>query len=171
VWCYRGGGSSRSNFSRRHDTIFRYTKGKSWTFNGDAIRIPYSAGGQGRRDASMWGRHGVSGKSYHPNPLGKIPEDWWEIPVLNANDPERIGYPTQKPVQLLSRIIRSSSNIGDLVLDPFVGGGTTLSACEELGRSWLGIDSSASAIHVSSDRLTRLGSVFEVIPFSDPSVP
>jgi site-specific DNA-methyltransferase (adenine-specific) len=125
VWCYRGGGSPKNDFGRRHDIVYRYAKSKNLTFNADAIRIPYQAEGIGRKDDSMWGRHKGTEKIYKPHPLGKIPEDWWQIDILNANDPERTGYPTQKPLALLHRIIKASSNEGDMVLDPFCGCATT----------------------------------------------
>ena len=70
---------------------------------------------------------------------GKVPEDWWEI-TFGPNNPERTGYPTQKPLELYDRIIAASSNPGDVVLDPFAGCATTLVAAERLGRQWLGAD-------------------------------
>ena len=77
----------------------------------------------------------------------------WTIPYLQGNNSERVGYPTQKPIKLLLRIIRASSNQGDVVLDPFAGSGTTLDAAECLGRQWIGIDKSAEAIEIIQDRL------------------
>ncbi|MGB6373778.1 MAG: DNA methyltransferase [Methylocella sp.] len=78
---------------------------------------------------------------------------WTDIPPLNSQAKERIGYPTQKPLALLKRVIDSSSNKGDIVLDPFCGCGTTVHAAEELGRKWIGIDVSIHAIHVIETRL------------------
>jgi len=153
AWCYRGGSAPRSAFGRRHDTIFFYRKSNEHTFNADAVRIAYRAEGVGRKDDAMWGRHKGTNKVYKPNPLGKIPEDWWEINVLNANSPERIGYPTQKPLALLERIIKACSNEGDIVLDAFCGGGTTLVAAHNLKRHFIGIDQSVHAIAVTRARL------------------
>jgi hypothetical protein len=155
VWCYRGGGSPKKDFGRRHDTIFRYSKSESYVFNSDSVRIPYEAEGLGRKDDAMWGKHKGTEKVYKPNPLGKIPEEWWLINVLNGNSPERIGYPTKKPESLLRRIIECASNSGDLVLDPFVGGGTTLSVADRLHRRWIGIDQSVQAIKVTELRLSK----------------
>ncbi|GHU45263.1 hypothetical protein FACS1894190_17350 [Spirochaetia bacterium] len=160
VWCYRGGGSPKNDFGRRHDTIFRYSKGSKYTFNADAIRIPYQAEGLGRTDDAMWGKHKGTDKVYKPNPLGKIPEDWWQMNILNANDPERIGYPTQKPLALLNRIIKCATNEGDIVLDPFVGGGTTIAAAEKLNRNWIGIDQSVQAVKVTELRLQAAADLF-----------
>ena len=155
IWCYRGGGSPKMDFGRRHDNIFRYSKTDVYVFNADEVRIPYQAEGLGRTDDAMWGKHKGTNKVYKPNPLGKIPEDWWAINILNANDPERIGYPTQKPEALLERIIKTSSNKGDIVLDPFVGGGTTIAVAEKIGRQWIGIDQSVQAVKVTEFRLEK----------------
>jgi len=155
VWCYRGGGSSKKDFGRRHDIIFRYSKSRNYTFIADSIRVPYQAEGIGRTDDAMWGKHKGTNKVYKPNPLGKIPEDWWEINALNANDPERTGYPTQKPLVLLHRIIKASSNEGDIVMDPFCGCATTCVAAQQLGRKWIGIDIEKQAVDILVERLSN----------------
>ena len=92
---------------------------------------------------------------YEPNPKGKVPEDWWDVPQLNSNAPERVGYPTQKPPKLLDRIIRASSNEGDVVLDPFCGCATTCVSAHALGRMWTGIDISPRAAELIVQRLSQ----------------
>ena len=161
VWCYRGGGSPKKDFGRRHDVIFRYSKSGDYTFVADSIRIPYQAEGLGRTDDAMWGKHKGTDKVYKPNPLGKIPEDWWLMNVLNANDPERTGYPTQKPLALLHRIIKSSSNEGDIVMDPFCGCATTCVAAQQLGRKWIGIDIEKQAVSILIKRLSDDAGIFK----------
>jgi DNA modification methylase len=152
IWCYRQGGRAKNNFGQKHDTIFWYTKSKNnWVFNADPIRVPY----EGTGGYVSKGRNIVNGKEYKINPLGKIPEDWWDIPALNPMTKERIGYPTQKPEALLERIIKASSNKGDIVLDPFMGGGTTIAAADKLGRQWIGIDQSPMAVKVTEFRLEK----------------
>lgn len=84
---------------------------------------------------------------------------WTDIDRVNQSAKERMGYPTQKPLALLERIILASSNPGDLVLDPFCGCGTTVEACEKLGRRWIGIDMAARAVEVIEERFRRLGDV------------
>ena len=158
VWCYRGGGSSKRDFGKRHDTIFRYTKSDKYKFYPDAIRIPYQAEGIRRTDDAMWGKHKGAEKVYKPHPKGKVPEDWWPINIINANDPERLGYPTQKPEKLLERIIMASSNKEDIILDPFCGCGTAMAVAQKLGRKWIGIDISPTAINLIEKRLAKLGS-------------
>jgi DNA modification methylase len=153
VWCYRGGGAPKTDFGRRHDVIFRYSKTKTYKFNADAIRIPYQAEGIGRKDDAMWGKHKGTNKVYKPNPLGKIPEDWWLMNVLNANDPERLGYPTQKPAALLERIIHASSDEGDVILDAYCGCGTTVAVSQRWNRQWIGIDITYQSISLILRRL------------------
>jgi hypothetical protein len=96
---------------------------------------------------------------------GKPIQNYWDdIGIVSAHSKERIGYPTQKPEALLERIIKASSNEGDVVLDCFVGGGTTIAVADRLGRSWIGIDQSPSAFGVSRDRISNQSGLFSV-PF------
>ena len=155
VWCYRQGGRSNKIFSRKHDIIFFYTKTNKWTFNADPIRIKY----HGTGGYVSKGRNIVGGKEYKINPKGKIPEDWWDIPALNPEAKERLGYPTQKPEVLLDRIIKASSNEGDVVLDAFCGCGTAMAVAHQLKRKWLGIDISPTAIKLVEKRLRKSGAV------------
>ncbi|MEA5533744.1 DNA methyltransferase [Crocosphaera sp. XPORK-15E] len=153
IWCYRGGCSPKKDFGRRHDVIFRYAKSSQYLFNPDQIRVPYQAEGINRKDDAMWGKHKGTNKVYKPHPLGKIPEDWWLMNILNANDPERLGYPTQKPEALLERIIKASSNEGDIILDAYCGCGTTIAVAERLNRPWIGIDITYQSISLILKRL------------------
>ena len=88
---------------------------------------------------------------YHPD--GKKAQDWWEIGQMSSVAKERAGYPTQKPVKLLRRIIEASSNPDDVVLDPFCGSGTTLVAAHATGRKWIGIDINEDALTIARERL------------------
>ncbi|GAP72086.1 DNA methylase N-4/N-6 domain protein [Candidatus Symbiothrix dinenymphae] len=161
IWCYRGGGTSKKDFGKRHDVIFRYSKSDNYTFIPDTVRIPYQAEGMGRNDDAMWGKHKGTDKVYKPNPLGKVPEDWWQMNTLNANDPERTGYPTQKPLALLHRIIKASSNEGDIVMDPFCGCATTCVAAQQLDRKWIGIDIEKQAVKILVERLSDDAGLFK----------
>ena len=100
--------------------------------------------------------HGIyrmnNGKKYYVNPQGKRIDNVWKI-TLSSRSQERLGYPTQKPLALLERIIRASSNEGDLVLDPFCGCGTAVEAAHSLGRRWLGIDVEPLAVDLMARRL------------------
>lgn len=164
VWYHPGGGLSKRRFARKHDTILFYTKSDDYIFNPDAVRQPYSPGTLARLKTRLTNRR--AGRDYGAvtlNPKGKHPDDVWQIPALAEASKERTGYATQKPLALLERIVKASSNPGDVVLDPFCGSGTTLVAADRLGRRWLGIDNSRQAIKTMVDRLRRLGIRYEQI--------
>jgi site-specific DNA-methyltransferase (adenine-specific) len=154
IWCYKGGGSPKNDFGRRHDIIFRYSKSNKLTFNADAVRVPYESLAATRTSDTAWGSHKGVDKVYKPHHIGKIPEDWWQIDVINSQAKERTGYPTQKPLALLKRIIEASSNEGDIVMDPFCGCATTCVAAQQLGRKWIGIDIEKQARNILIERLS-----------------
>ena len=141
VWAYTGPGSpGMRQFNRKHDIIFWYSKGKTWTFNSDEIRVPHKS-----LSTNRVGR--VIADALTPDvrekylKKGKIPESWWpNFSPVGRIKSERMGYPTQKPLALYERIIKASSNPGDMVLDPFCGCATTPIAAERLGRQWVGMD-------------------------------
>ena len=156
VWFYPDTpGRARSDFPRKHDTIFRYSKSDKWTFNDHDIRIPILPDSVERYKTArtLGGRQYVGGEAATK---GKIPETVWRLPAVKGNSGESTGYPTQKPLKLLERIVRASSNRGDLTLDPFCGCGTTVEAAYKLGRKFIGIDISPFAItRVCKDRLKK----------------
>ena len=157
IWCYRGGGVPKNDFSRKHDIIFRYSKTKELTFNVDDIRVPYSQESQERLKYTARAFRGNRVyDNYDMNEKGKHPEDWWVMQPIMPSSGERTGYPTQKPIELYKRIIAASSNEGDLILDPFCGCGTTLMASEELNRHWVGIDLTYLAIGAVRQQFERL---------------
>ena len=146
VWAYTGPGSPRiKQFNRKHDTLLWYNKGDKWVFNRDAVRLPYKdgkphTGGFTHRSGAKAGANmdRAVADSYQK---GKVSEDWWsDIAIAKRSPKENTGYPTQKPLALYERIIKASSNEGDLVLDPFCGCATTPVAAERLARRWVGID-------------------------------
>ncbi|MCL1831653.1 MAG: restriction endonuclease [Oscillospiraceae bacterium] len=149
AWCYGSGGASKKHFSKKHDTIFWYTKGKEYVFNVDAVREPYSSPEKVKYKI-------VNGKQYErKHELGRVPFDWWQIPILTNTAKERLGYPTQKPEALLEKIVLASSNEGDVVLDAFCGCGTTVAVAQKLNRNWIGIDISYNSISVIEKRLVN----------------
>ena len=156
AWCYRGAGYPKNDFGRRHDIIFRYSKGTEYTFNLDDVREEYAETTKARfkhyiGNKRKQGDFGVQ----KLNPLGRHPDDWWQIQPIAPSAKERLGYPTQKPLALLDRIIKASSNRGDIVLDPFCGCATTCIAAERLQRKWIGIDLSPKAVELVKLRLER----------------
>ncbi|MFM6272360.1 MAG: DNA-methyltransferase, partial [Dolichospermum sp.] len=133
VWCYRGAGYPKKDFGRRHDLIFRYSKGKEFTFNLDSVREEYAETTKERFRHHIGNKRGKKDFGQQSlNPLGKQPDDWWEIQPIAPSAKERLGYPTQKPEALLERIIKASSNENDIVLDAYCGCGTTVAVCQKL---------------------------------------
>ena len=159
IWCYTRPSPKHGQFPRTHDTILFYTKGKKYTFEPDRVRIPYNKETLARsnRGAGVESVMGSTEGIERLNPDGKLPESWWVLPMIQGNATERLGYPTQKPLKLLERIIKASSNEGDVVLDAFCGCGTTIVEAQILKRKWIGIDISPTACKVMGDRLEALG--------------
>ncbi len=153
IWCYsRPSAPKQRQLSRVHDTIFWYSKGKTWTFNSDDIRQPYAQSSIDR-DGYSANASKVAIGNVELNKKGKFPESWIYVPPLKGNSKESTGYPTQKPLMLLERIIKASSNEGDVILDPFCGCATAMVAAERLNRKWIGIDISDVALNLIKDRL------------------
>jgi site-specific DNA-methyltransferase (adenine-specific) len=146
VWAYDYGGRPTDRWPAKHDDILYYVKDpKRYTFNRDAIdRIPYMAPGLvGPEKAAR----------------GKLPTDTWWQTIVPTNSKERLGYPTQKPIAILKRIVAASSNPGDLVLDFFAGSGTTGAAAAELGRSFILVDDNPQAIDVMVRRFAGMDGI------------
>ena len=156
VWCYHGPGSPKmKQFNRKHDTIFWYSMGETWTFNRDAVRLPYKKG-KNQRPISRFDPDGTHFTSEYIETMqqrGKVPETWWEHRVVVRSKKENTGYPTQKPLFILQRIIKASSNKDDVVLDPFCGCATACIAAEMETRQWAGIDISPKAADLVKMRM------------------
>ena len=168
IWTYHGPSPIRSAFNRKHDTILVYTKSEAYTFNADAVRVPYDSA-----TVKTFASSAKAGFGKVPDlERGKVPEDWWYFPVVARLHNERTGYPTQKPEALLSRIILASSNPGDLVADFFCGSGTTPLVAARHGRCFLASDATFRAIHTAKIRLVRQGSQpFGIFRTSTPASP
>ncbi len=142
IWAYDYGARSKSKWPAKHDNILWYARDPNhYTFNLDAVdRIPYMAPGLvGREKAEK----------------GKTPTDTWWHTIVPTNGKEKTGYPTQKPLGILRRIISASSNPGEVVLDFFAGSGTTGAVCLELDRQFILIDENPQAIEVMHSRFTN----------------
>ena len=154
IWCYRGAGYPKKDFGKRHDIIFRYSKTNNYVFNLDDVREEYAEATKERFKHHIGNiRNGKDFGTQQLNPLGKQPDDWWQIQPIAPSAKERLGYPTQKPESLLERIIKASSSEGDWILDPFCGCGTTVAVAERLKRNWVGIDITSLAINLIKYRL------------------
>ncbi|MCX7741043.1 MAG: site-specific DNA-methyltransferase, partial [Meiothermus sp.] len=157
IWAYDYGGRSRRRWPAKHDTILWYAKNPhQYTFNYEAIdRIPYLAPKVvGPQKAAQ----------------GKTPTDVWWMTIVPTSSREKTGYPTQKPLRLLERIVRVHSNPGEVVLDFFAGSGTTGEAAARNGRGFVLVDENPEAVEVMRRRLAAYGP--EIIVFDAPhSVP
>jgi site-specific DNA-methyltransferase (adenine-specific)/adenine-specific DNA-methyltransferase len=172
IWSYESGGRATKSFARKHDAILWHTKTSEWKFNPEASATPRnvcrmcgapdanrnhmkkSVGPDGRMVRSIRS----AGKIYTYPDDAPVPASdvWVDIPHLHQKDPERVGYPTQKPEALVARVIATASGEGDAVADFFCGSGSTCAAAARLGRRWIGCDISASAIEIASKRLRAL---------------
>jgi DNA modification methylase len=149
VWLYHGPSPIRSAFSRKHDTIYAYTKSRDYIFNADAVRVDYDPS-----TVRTFASSPRAGFGKVPDlERGKVPEDWWYFPVVARLHKERTGFPTQKPEALLERILLASSRPGDWIADFFCGSGTALSVASRLGRRWIGCDHTPLAVHTTYRRL------------------
>ena len=161
IWHYRRWSNSQRNPLPSHQTIFFYSKTDAYEYhqlfesyspstNVDQILQRRQRDEHGK---SVYARDGEGNIVSDGHKKGVPVADVWDIPFLNPKAKERVGYPTQKPILLLERIISLATSPGGLVLDPFCGSGTTLVAAELLGRNSLGVDVSAEAVQLATQRL------------------
>lgn len=176
IWCYKTRPQSKRHFGKKHDSILFYANGDKYRFNHESVIRPlspvtiakykhvdeygrsYRLQGRGIADSPIRSAKDVDPqweidrpdlviRDYLDEKKGVVLEDWWtDIGIINQSSKERLGYATQKPRALLERIIKASSNEGDVVFDPFCGCGTTLEAATSLKRQWIGIDIAIHAI-------------------------
>lgn len=163
IWHYKNKANLGNDWGRSHESILHFRKAKKFTFNIDDIRIPY-----GKHTLkypihpqAITSQFGKSSKHiWAPNPLGAkpkdviaIPQDIIEVPTTCNGMHEKTPHPTQKPEELLRKIILASSNIGDTILDPFCGSGTTSVCAEQLGRKWIACDLSLEYLEWAANRI------------------
>lgn len=149
IWAYDYGGKAKSRWPAKHDTILVYVKNPDkYYFNNESVdREPYMAPGLVTPEKVA---------------KGKLPTDVWWHTIVSPTGKEKTGYPTQKPLGILRRVIQASSKEGDLVLDFFAGSGTTGAAAAELGRSFILIDQNPESIEVIRERFKSLPIDYEV---------
>lgn len=148
IWWYNSAPRKKKDFGKRHDSIFRYSKTNDYYFNEDSKYI--------RQEYSKTAPRGYEKEKYYDQ-RGKIMDDVWRINILGQNDKtERVGYSTQKPKELLYRIIDSSCPQNGIVADFFCGSGTACVAAKELGRNFLGCDINEKAVKITESRLAEV---------------
>ncbi|GMO65750.1 MAG: site-specific DNA-methyltransferase [Treponemataceae bacterium] len=180
VWCYKSRPQSKRHFGKKHDVILFYSKNDSYYFNWESVARPlsdatikkyrlkdaegrlYRLEGRGIKGSPIQSAKDVDQKWEQTNPelvvrdyldekIGVAQEDWWLIDIINQSAKERLGYPTQKPIALLERIILASSKEDDVVFDPFCGCGTTIEASIRNNRQWIGCDIAIHSIRLIQD--------------------
>ncbi|MBN1284710.1 MAG: site-specific DNA-methyltransferase [Anaerolineae bacterium] len=156
VWHYKNKANLSQDWGRSHESILHFRKSKAFTFNIDDIRIPYGRHTlkypeRPQAETSQYGK----GKehTWQPHPDGAKPRDVIEIPTTCNGMDEKTPHPTQKPEELLRKIILASSDPGDLVVDPFLGSGTTVVVAEQLKRRWMGCDISPEYCRWAAERI------------------
>ena len=156
IWCYRKWSVTQHQFVSNHDVILFYTKSNKNIFN--TQYLPLSEGTvkrwKGKKQQAVFDETGKRLASNLSEESQGVPMfDWWDVSVINPAAKERLGYPTQKPEALLDRIIKASSNEGDVVLDAYCGCGTTVAVANKLNRQWIGIDITYQSISLILKRL------------------
>ncbi len=149
IWAYDYGGKAKSRWPAKHDTILVYVKNPDkYYFNNESVdREPYMAPGLVTPEKVA---------------RGKLPTDVWWHTIVSPTGKEKTGYPTQKPLGILRRVIQASSQEGSLVLDFFAGSGTTGAAAAELGRNFILIDQNPESIEVIKERFKALTVDYEI---------
>ena len=150
IWhYYNGSNRSHINFGKKHDVILFYVKESGNIFNWNDMREAYAPDSIYAKGTKYGDKGFIQG-----NKDGKLLHDVWRIPSINNMAKERTGYPTQKPLALLHRIIKASSNEGDIVFDPFCGCATACVASQQLNRKWIGCDIEEKAADILVERLS-----------------
>lgn len=160
VWHYRNKANLGKDWGRSHESILHFRKTNRFRLNQDDVRIPYGAHtlkypSHPQAETSNFG-NGKKRDNWTPHPKGAKPKDVFEIPTTCNGMGERTPHPTQKPEELLRKIVLAVSFEGDLVIDPFSGSGTTLVVAEQLGRKWGGCDLSAQYNNWAIERIRNV---------------
>jgi site-specific DNA-methyltransferase (adenine-specific) len=156
VWYYKNKANLGRDWGRSHESIL-HLRGDDAKLDVDAVRVPYNGHttkypARIQAVTSQYGR-GVRRDKWEPHPLGAKPRDVFEIPVICNGMTEKSPHPTQKPEALIEKLILASSSAGQLVVDPFVGSGTTAVVAQKLGRHWLAGDADARYVGLARERL------------------
>ena len=173
VWYYRNKGNLGNDWGRSHESILHFRKSKDFVFNVDQVRIPYNEHTlkypERKQAETSQFSNGKNPKEYNwsPNPLGAKPKDVFEIPTISNGSWEKTAHKTQKPVELLRKIILASSNEESLVYDPFGGSGTTFAVAEAYNRNWIGTELQAEYCEIIKQRLSDSEHIKRIFEESD----
>jgi site-specific DNA-methyltransferase (adenine-specific) len=158
VWSYRNKANLGRDWGRSHESILHLRRDRATRIDVDAVRVPYNGHTtrypeRTQAVSSQYGGGRPRGESWQPHPLGAKPRDVIEIPVLCNGMSEKTEHPTQKPEELIRRLVQASSAAGELVVDPFAGSGTTAVVCEATGRRWLACERDARYVGLARTRI------------------
>lgn len=158
IWFYRNKANLGNDWGRSHESILHFRKSKNFIFNVDDVRIPYNEHTlkypkRTQAESSQYSNGKKRDDVWEPHPLGAKPKDVIEIPTISNGAWEKYPHLTQKPVELLRKIILSSSNPNDLILDPFGGSGTTFAVAEACNRRWVGTELELEYCNIIKERL------------------
>ena len=158
IWFYRNKGNLGNDWGRSHESILHLRKSEKFVFHIDEARIPYNNHTlkypqRTQAESSQFGNGKKSDYIWQPNPLGAKPKDVFEIPTISNGSWEKTAHLTQKPVELIRKIILSSSNPDSLIFDPFGGSGTTYAVAEAYNRKWIGTELELDYCNIIKSRL------------------
>lgn len=162
IWHYKNKANLGNDWGRSHESILAFRKSKDFIFNTDDVRIPYNAHTMKYPDRNQGGENSQYNKGkeknseWTPNPLGAKAKDVIEIPTTCNGMQEKTPHPTQKPEELVRKFILASSNVGDTVLDPFCGSGTTPVCAEQLQRKWMACDNVEEYLNWAQHRIESI---------------
>jgi len=170
IWFYRNKANLGNDWGRSHESILHLRKSKDFKFNIDEVRIPYNEHTlkypvRPQAESSQYynGKNDSNKYIWEPHPLGAKPKDVLEIPTISNGSWEKYPHETQKPVELLRKVILSSSNAGDIILDPFGGSGSTYAVAEAYKRKWIGIEKEIKYCDIISERLNDQDHLFRIV--------
>jgi adenine-specific DNA-methyltransferase len=165
IWTFGHGLHAPTRFSGRHETVLWFTKGNGYTFNLDSVRVPQKYPGKRHYKGDKKGE-------FSGNPLGKNPSDVWDIPNVKAKHVEKTAHPCQFPVAIPRRLILALTKKNALVLDPYMGSGSTGVAAMLEGRRFVGGDTKPKYLKIAKRRvLAALGGDAAVRPDGPPRIP
>lgn len=172
IWFYRNKANLGNDWGRSHESILHFRKSSDFIFNIDNIRIPYNEHTlkyprRTQAESSQYSRGNGHSYIWEPNPKGAKPKDVLEIPTISNGAWEKYPHETQKPVELLRKIILSSSNADSLIYDPFGGSGTTYVVAEAYGRSWLGTELNLEYCRIIEKRVKNKGHIARIYSEKD----
>ncbi len=172
VWFYRNKANLGNDWGRSHESILHFRKSKEYIFNIDEVRIPYNKHTlrypkRKQAESSQYANSKTKDYEWEPNPLGAKPKDVFEIPTISNGAWEKYPHLTQKPVELLRKIILSSSNENSLIYDPFGGSGTTYAVAEAYQRKWIGTELNQEYCEIIRARISDRGHIKRILTAKD----